>query len=715
MSERLGMTQPYKHGELLECLLIVSKQYGVSVTAEKLVAGLPLVEQVLTPSIFVRAAKRAAFTAKVAQRDLASINSALFPAILLLDNNRACVIQSIDKTANKVNVIYPEFPDACVEIPLSELESEYTNRLFYLRPVEHLAFRAEDIARPTSGHWFWSIIRKYKYLYRDILLTAFFINIFALVAPLFVMNVYDRVVPNHATDTLWMLAIGVLIAFCADAVLRMMRTWFVDLAASRIDVVLSANLMEKILGMRLSERPESVGSFTSGLTSFDAVRSFVSSATIVALIDLPFVLLFLIVIFIIAWPLAVPILIAAILLLIVSAAVQKKMRDLSWSSMQASAQRSSILVESVQSLETLKTTGAEGKMQRLWESSTLLVSRVGVKMRFLAAGVTTLAQWLQQSTGVMILIIGVYLIIDGTLTQGALVACYLLSSRVMAPIAQASGLIMQYHAAATALLSLDQVMNKKVERPADANWISRPALEGNIEFSHVSFSYPKDERDVLRDVNFSVVAGERLVILGRNGSGKSTIEKLIAGLYVPTQGKVLIDGIDILQLDPAELRSQIGYVEQSSQLFFGSLKENILMANPLATDTQIVDVLRQVGLQEFVDQHPHGIMMSVGEGGQLLSGGQRQCVAVARALIKQPIILLMDEPTGAMDHSTEEEFKRNIAQFAKRRTLIMITHRTSLLELADRILVVDAGKVVADGPKDSVVEALRQGRIGRAQ
>lgn len=704
-------------GPLLECLLLVARAHQINTTREALIAGLPLESRLLTPSLFARAAKRAGLTSKMVARDLAQLNSALFPAILLLNNNQVCVL--LELSAGSARVIYPELGDAVVTVSVDELAEQYTGRAIYARPQERFDARAADISKSSSAkhsgaHWFWSVISEHKYLYRDVLLTALLINFFALVSPLFVMNVYDRVVPNHATDTLWVLAMGMLIAISADFVLRMMRAWFVDLAASRVDVTLSASIMERVLGMKLAERPASVGSFASGLQSFEAIRSFISSATILALVDLPFVLLFLIVVLLISWPLIFPLLVGVLLVIIYTAAVQKKMQLLAENSMQASAQRNATLVESLAGLETIKTLGAEGRMQAIWEKSTLLVSRVGVKMRLLSGSVGTSTLWIQQAVSVVIIIVGVYQIIDGNLSQGGLIAAYMLASRIMAPVGQTAGLLMQYHSAATALTALDSIMEKPVERPLNAQWISRPQLQGGIEFKKVAFKYPQDEREVLRDVSFKINPGEHVAILGRNGSGKTTLEKLIAGLYEPTAGTVLLDNIDIRQLDPAELRRNMGCVAQDVNLFFGNLRDNIAMGAPHATDEAILEAVRLSGLTDFVNQHPLGLAMPVGEHGQLLSGGQRQSVSIARALLSDAPILLMDEPTGSMDHTSEEEFKRNLTQFAAYKTLLVITHRTSLLELVNRIIVIDAGKIVADGPKEQVVEALRQGRIGRA-
>jgi len=702
------------NSSLLESLVIVAKAHGANVTLTSLTAGLPVIPDHLTPAVFERAAKRANLASQWVERDLNSLNSALFPVILLLKNNNACVLLSIDENKKTARIVFPELAGSSVSFSIPELQNQYSGRAVYVRPLERFDVRAEDIAKNRKGHWFWQIIADYKYLYKDVLLTALLINIFALAAPLFTMNIYDRVVPNQATDTLWVLSIGMLIAICADLALRMMRAWFVELAASRMDVSLSSNIMERVLGMRLSHRPQSVGSFAAGLQSFESIRQFVSSATLLALVDLPFVLIFCLVILLISWPLIFPILFGVLVMVIYTAAVQKKMHQLSLESMQAGAQRNAILIESLSSIETVKSLVAESRMQAIWERSILMASHIGVKMRLLSNSVATGTLWLQQIILISVMIAGVYLIIGGHLTQGGLIACYMLASRIMGPVSQTAGLMMQYHSAATALASLDQIMEKPVERPADSQWISRSHFSGAIEFKNVNFRYQQDDREVLRAINFSIQAGERVAILGRNGSGKTTVEKLIAGLYQPDSGSVLIDGIDSRQIDPAELRRNIGYVAQEVDLFFGSLRDNIAMGMPQASDEKIIEAVRLSGLTDFVNQHPLGLSMQVGEHGKLLSGGQRQSVTLARALLMDPPILLMDEPTGSMDHTSEEECKRRIAEFAAEKTLIVITHRTSLLEMVNRIIVMDAGKIVADGPKDQVVEALRQGRIGRA-
>lgn len=702
-------------GPLMACLLALTKAHGISTSASALQAGLPLQHEQLTPSLFSRAAERVGFVTQQAVRPLEQINLALLPAVLLLENNQACVLLELDKSSSKARVIYPELSETPVEVGLQQLADTYTGRVIYSRPKLKFSGRNADIHKSPKGHWFWEVIKAHRGLYRDVLFAALLINGFALAMPLFVMNVYDRVVPNFALETLWVLAAGVTIVLCADLVLKMVRAWFVDLAASRIDITLSANIMARVLGMKMTEKPASVGSFAAGLQAFESVRSFIGSSTIIAFVDLPFVLLFTVVIGLLtSWWLVIPIVIGVLLCLLYAAAVQAKMHELSLSSMEASAYRNAVLVESLSGLESLKTLGAEGKMQGLWEKATVYLSRTTTKTRLLSGSVTSGALWIQQLVAVSIIIVGVYLITEGGLTQGGLIAAYMLSSRIMAPVGQSAALMMQYHQAVTALDSVDMVMNKPVERPTDAEWISVPHIAGRIEFNHVSFHYAEGDRDVLRDVSFVIEPGEKVAILGRNGSGKTTIEKMVAGLYAPSSGSVLIDNIDISQLDPAQLRHHIGYVPQDVNLFLGSLRDNITMADPAVSDARLMKVIELCGLTEFINAHPQGLAMPVGERGSLLSGGQRQSVAVARALIANPSVLLFDEPTGAMDHTSEEALKRKIATYAEGKTMLVVTHRTSLLVLVDRIIVLDAGKVVADGAKDKVVEALKQGRIGRA-
>lgn len=697
---------------LLACLLAIVRSHGETLTAEAAVAGLPLDGSHLTPSLVGRAARRAGFACRLAKKALSELNEALLPAIVLLEGETACVV--VERCEGGFRVIHPELSEAVVTVPEAELAGQYAGVTIYLRPEFRFDARSPEVGRIHGRHWFWSTLADNASLYRDVLVAALMINMFAVALPLFTMNVYDRVVPNNAVDTLWILAVGVGLVVAADALLRTMRGYFVDLAGSRIDVRLSAYIMQRVLGIRLEHRPISAGSFAANLRSFETVRDFITSATITAFVDLPFAAIFLLVIGWIAWPMTLPVIVGATLVGLYALTVRPKMQALTETTYRASALRNATLVESLVGLETVKSLGAEGVMQKRWESSAAFLARVGAQLRLLSATTSNGAMWAQQSVNIAMVVTGVYLIGHGELTLGGLIACSMLGSRALQPVGQVTALLVQYHNAATALRSLDEILRQPVERPEGSNFVTRQRFVGGIEFKDVSFNYPGQDTPALRNVSLRVNPGERIAILGRVGSGKTTLHKLILGLYQPTAGALLIDGIDLRQLDPAELRRHIGYVAQDANMFYGTLRDNLTIAARQASDEQVLEAARIGGIVDFINAHPKGFDMTIGERGESLSGGQRQGVAIARAVIHRPSILLLDEPTGAMDHSSEEEVKRQLDDFARDRTLIIVTHRTSLLELVNRVVVVDGGRIVADGPRDRVVEALRQGRIGRA-
>nr|WP_297459342.1 type I secretion system permease/ATPase [uncultured Halomonas sp.] len=703
-------------GDLLECLRAVARAHDRELTRETALAGLPLEDGELTPGVFPRAAARAGLTARQTRCALARLNPQLFPAILLLEPGRACVLLWLDVEKRLAGVIYPELNEAAVEVPIDELHARYSGRAIYARPTFRFDARGPQVAQHKRQHWFWSVILDNRRLYRDVLIGSVLINLFAIAMPLYVMNVYDRVVPNQATATLWALTAGIALVLCFDLALRLTRNAFVDLAASRADVKLSSALMQRVLGMRMEARPASTGSFAATLQSFESVRGFIGSATVVALVDLPFVVLFAVIIALIGPALVIPIVVGIVFVLLYALAAQSKMHELSETTWRVGAQRNATLVESLANLETVKTLRAEGRIQALWEKTTAYLSRTSARMRLLGSSVGSVALWTQQSVAVAIIVTGVFMIIEGDLSQGGLIAAYLLSSRAMAPISQAAALMAQYHNASTALESLGEVMEKPEERSEGGQYVSRVQVRGQLELRSVTLRYPNEERDALRDLSVKIHAGEKVAILGRVGSGKSTLNKLLQGLYRPTAGAVMVDGVDIRQFDPIDLRRHIGYVPQDVSLFFGSLRDNIVAAGGSdgIDDEALLRAIKVSGIDGMVDTHPQGVEMPVGERGELLSGGQRQGVAIARAIAHDPQILLFDEPSSAMDHASEEAFKRELAVYAKPKTLVIVTHRTSLLSLVDRIVVIDAGKVVADGPKDQVVEALRNGQIGRA-
>jgi ATP-binding cassette subfamily C protein LapB len=701
---------------LLDCLVEVCRLHGQNASRASLSSGLPLVAGRLTLDLVERAAERVGMATRLQRLPLDELDPATLPAIAILRDNKACVVLRLE--GDEVHVLMPETGQGAVSLRLTELRERYTGVMLFARPHFRFDARTPDVRKPLSGHWFWSAILEQRFVYRDVLWAAALVNLFALAFPMFSMNVYDRVVPNNALETLWVLAIGVLLVLAADLYLRKLRSHFVDEASARIDVQLSARLMERVLGMRLENRPESVGSFASNLRGFEQVRDFIASSTVTALIDLPFALVFLIAIAWISLWMVAPVVIAFALTVVVAYILQHRLHDLAETTYRAAAQRNATLIEALTGIETIKTQGAEGAIQSRWERANRFLARVNVRMRGLSSGAMYAANWLTQQVMVFNVIIGVYLISQRELTMGGLIAVGMLSGRALAPAAQIVGLLMQYQGARTALESLNKLMQTPVERPASAEggtpFVQRRELRGEIEFRNVSFSYPGSDQPALDGLSFKITPGERVALIGRVGSGKSTMQRLMMGLYKPSGGAVLLDGIDVAQLDPADVRRNVASVSQDVLLFYGSLRDNVVFGLPYADDAAVVQAVEIAGLADFINRHPRGFDLPVGERGELLSGGQRQGVGIARAVLHHTPILLLDEPTSAMDFSTEAQVTARLSAFAQDRTLVVVTHRTSLLSLVNRVIVVDAGKIVADGPRDRIMEALQSGRIAKA-
>ena len=698
---------------LLKCLVLLTRYFNRPFAEETLSAGLPLEDNWLTPALFERAADRAGLTAKIVKRPLSGISPLTLPAVLLLKNRSACVLNTV-KEDGSCEIVDPD-TGGVSKMRLADLEPQYAGFVILVREQLRFDARTEHSAVPRVQHWFWGVVKQAWPLYGEVLLASLLVNIFALVMPLFIMNVYDRVVPNDTTETLWALAVGVLIVLGFDFVMRMLRAYLVDIAGKRIDVILSANIFEKAMGLRMEARPVSVGSFASNIHEFESFREFITSATITALVDLPFVILFIAVIFWVGGPVGVVPLLAVPLIILIGISLQRSLGEIIQMSFRCAAQKQGLLIESLSTVETVKALSAEGALQRRWEQLVGTVARLGIKARTLSSAIVNISVTVQQLASVGVIVVGVYLIAEGELTIGALVACTILTSRALAPLGQVAGLMTRYHQSKSALTTLNNVMQLPVERPPAKSFVHRSQIRGDIEFRNVTFSYPGQQTPALSNVSFRLGAGERVGLIGRIGSGKSTIEKLILGLYQPTSGSILIDGVDINQIDPAVLRRNIGYVPQDVVLFYGTVKENIMFSAPFADDAAMLRAAEIAGVTEFVHPSAQGFDLRIGERGEGLSGGQRQTVAVARALLLDPPILIMDEPTNALDNRSEEAFKAKFEKALPGKSFVLVTHRASLLSLVPRLIVLDNGRIVADGPKEQVMQALSGGRISVAK
>ncbi len=701
---RLGHDDP-----LLDGLLILCRLHGCSVSRGSLSAGLPLPQQRLSVELLPRAAARAALQGRVLRRALHSIEPLNLPVLLLLRNGGCAVLRQLD--SDRALILPSEADGGEQWVSHAQLAELYIGQAFFARP-RHELDEARTPLLPRVEAWFRDTLKLSRWLYTDAVLASLIINLLGLMVPLFVMQTYDRVVPNQALSTLWVLTIGLIIGSGFELLLRVLRAHLLDTAGKKTDVVLSATLFERITGMSMSARPATIGGFAQSIHDFQGLREFLTAVTLTSLIDLPFAALMILIIGLLGgWLVIIPLL-AFPLTMGFALLIQMRLRDTVQKSLALSAQRQALLIETLGGLEMLKTCGAESERQHQWETTHGALTRLDSHARYLASLATNGTLFFQQLAGMATIVAGVYMIIAGQLSVGALVASYMLGSRVLAPLGQIAGLITRYQQARLTMTSTDALMALPQERQARQRPLERTQLKGAIDLHQVVFSYPGQNQPALNSINLKIAPGERVGIIGRSGSGKSTLARLLMAFYAPSEGQVLLDNLDLRQLDVADLRHQIGYVAHDLPLLAGSLRDNLTLGARYVSDERMLEVADMTGVSELARQHPQGFDRPVGERGQLLSGGQRQAVLLARALLLDPPILLLDEPTSAMDNTSEDILRNRLQHWTQGKTLLLITHRTAMLSLVDRLVVLDRGQVVADGPKEAVIEALRKGRVG---
>ena len=700
---------------LLQTLSLFSSRYDRAISPEALLSGLPQDDLLRSPNLlsfsqadmlFSRASKSAGYKSKLVNRNLGTILDLHLPIILLLAQGQSCILEAFNEDKSQVKVIYPEDGGLEEWVDVEKLSSEYLGYAFLLKKEISNNDRENFVHKQHKNHWFWDTIKLSWPIYKDVLWASLLVNLFVLASPLFTMSVYDRVIPNNATETLMVFAVGVVAVYLLDGFLKFFRTRMLEIAAKKSDVIMSSIVFEKVLDLKMSMHPKSVGSFASNIRDFDMIRSFLTNSTMAVLIDLPFAVIFLWVIHFIGGNIVMIPILMMILIMLYALVIRKPLEESIESTHEASARKNGILIESLHNIETIKTQGMSGLIQWRWEESVGDIAQKSLHSRLLSSSVPIVTGLLVQLTTVLIVIAGVFLIKDLELTMGGLIGIVILSSRTVAPMGQVAALLTNFSDAKSAYETINSIVSQPMERLESQHFMEREEFKGKIEFRNVVFSYPDAEVPALDNVSFVINPGESVGIIGRIGSGKSTIEKLILKLYEPSEGAILIDDIDIAQIDPERLRKYIGYVSQDVVLFRGTLKDNILHGSLGANDEKLLEVATLSGVDDFVRRHPMGYNMPIGERGQGVSGGQRQSIGIARALVSDAPVMLLDEPTNALDPTSETKLMGHFHKAFKNKTLILVTQKLPILKNVERIIVMHMGRVYLDGQRNAVLKAL---------
>lgn len=687
---------------LIEALELYTHLRGIPYTKEALTAGLPLSTDPMDREFFERAAQRIGLIIRAESRQPQDLSHFSLPCIAFLQDNQCVLITKA--TDRYITLLYIHDQETPVHMTIEEFTSIYAGEVIFLShtlkpPTDYLS---------VFG-WFFKVLKKNKKLYVQAGIAGGLVNLFLIITTFYALTVYDRVIPHQGFETLWVLTLGVLTIYVFDGILRIIRAHFIDHASKKADIQIGSELFEKMINVRMESRPPSSTAMAYHLKEFESLRDFLSSTTLVTLSDLPFVFLLLLVIGLIGgWIVVIP-LIAIILILGVSIIAQPSLASYVHRLNQVSENKYSVLINSIANVETVKAFNMHRKVQTQWENTLADSAEISNQLKSFNHVTVSITSFIQNISYIATIVVGVYLISSGQLTFGGLIACSILVSRSVAPISQVVSLISRFNQSISTVRELGQIMNLPQERQSEISYQQRPDFQGGIEFINVDFSYPNQRLKSVKNFNLKIPPGSRIGIIGRIGSGKTTIEKLIMGLYQPNYGHILIDGVDSAQTDPFELRCHIGYIPQDVTLWKGTLKHNIMAGLLNVSDEQFLKACEIAGVVDFTRLHPLGFNMPIGEDGSGLSQGQKQAVAIARALVLNPKVLLMDEPTAFMDPQSERLFLDRLGAFLINQTFIVITHRMPILNLVDRLIVVEQGQVMMDGPRDQVLQALNQG------
>ena len=681
------------------CLMAAAREFGQSLSLATLRRFREGTENGVSIERLVNLAERLGFLVGLAEMNLRQLDADLFPALLLSRSGRVILVTK--KSGETCTVFDPSVSKQDLGVArLQDLESAYEPQIVLLRCRD----RADNSADTSSsdGHWFWSTIFQSKWAYSQVLLAAAVSNVLGLATSIFIMVVYDRVLPNEATESLLALTFGVGIALLFDFIIRSLRAFFIDRAGQRADLSMGRQIFERLIDLQMRARRGATGAIANTMREFESLRDFITSATLVGVVDLPFVVLFIFVISVVGGPLAIVPAVAVPLVLIVGLTVQPILSRMAEQSHSEGQNKQSVLVETITGLETIKTVGAARVMRRRWDRALANQSDHSMRSRAAAQLALNATAFAQQAAQVMIVFYGVFLIMAGSVSMGALIACVILTGRTLAPLAQLAQTLTRLSQARASYRSINALMQLPTENSGARNWLVHQQLGGSVEFRDVDFSYPDQKAPSLCSVSFQIEQGERVAIIGKVGSGKSTLGRLLTGTYAPDTGHILIGGEDTSQIAPFDLRNSIATLLQEVWLFSGTVRENIAVGAERPTDEDILRASRQAGAHEFISKHPLGYDLRIGENGAGLSGGQRQSIALARAFVGHKPVLFLDEPTSAMDVRSEMALISVLRDLDPDQTLILVTHRTALLEAVDRVIVLEDGRIALDGPKEAL-------------
>lgn len=692
--------RPKPDDPLREGLILLCRQLGRDVEFNALGDGFPLEGDRLALDDVARALRRADISARVITWPLQRITQRLLPVLLHLDDGTWVLLTGWQ--GDEAVLLDPTCGGGERRASRAELNSSYARKAVVARPNSLPDSRADDFASPKAQHWLHAPLRAAWPAFGQAGLAAMVANLLAIGTSLFAMQVYDRVVPSNAFDTLWILASGVALALVMELALRAVRANMLDAAGKRIDLLLSSRLFEHALSVRLAAKPSSTGAFSSQLREFDSVREFFTSTTAGAVADLPFVALFVVLLFFIGGAVAWVPIVGIALMVLPGLVAQRPLATLSRQHLREGAVKNAMLLEAVENLEAVKASRAEGRLLRRWDALSAEISGTALKVRSLNAMLAHGGAFIQQAAYTGVIVFGVYRIAAGELTVGGLVACSILTSRALSPLMQAATLLARWQHVKVALEGLDRLMETPIERQPGRTFARRPNVRGHYALEDIELRYAPDASPALAINRLVIGAGERVALLGAMGAGKSTLMRVLAGLLDVGSGKVLLDNLAIGQIDPSDRRSAIGYLPQDTMLFHGTLRDNLSIDLRGIDDDERWSALDMVGLGPFVRAHPLGLDMPI-HGSACVSGGQRQAIGLARLIIQDPRVVLLDEPTAAFDQESEQRVIEALLPWLKGRTLVLSTHKRNLLSLVDRAVVLQQGRITMDGTLPNVV------------